>query len=194
MFCFYSLPSFSPHQDHRIVPFYSSARVHDQFSSVVLLKAGNFAFRGKVVQIQNANNTTYMMIHTMEITGMTVEDLMDKNMEYLDEFPRRPTTALKKLIADRVGTQKELALNSGLSPATISRMCKDDDFKYSIQEATRLVVGLQLPPPLSALFLDMIGFTRAVMVKYYRYQCIIDCMFMDDIYEITESHKTLFDR
>ena len=139
-------------------------------------------------------NEVYMMIHTMEVTGMTVEYLMDKNMEYLDELPRRPTTALKKLIADRVGTQKELALNSGLSPATISRMCKDDDFKYSIQEATRLVVGLQLPPPLSALFLDMIGFTRAVMVKYYRYQCIIDCMFMDDIYEITESHKMLFDR
>lgn len=139
-------------------------------------------------------NEVYMMIHTMEVTGMTVEDLMNKNMEYLDELPRRPTTALKKLIADRVGTQKELALNSGLSPATISRMCKDDDFKYSIQEATRLVVGLQLPPPLSALFLDMIGFTRAVMVKYYRYQCIIDCMFMDDIYEITESHKMLFDR
>ena len=114
-------------------------------------------------------NEVYLTIHTMEITGMTIEDIIEKNMEYLYSFPRRPTEALKKLIADRVGTQKELALNSGLSTATISRMCKDDDFMYSIQDMTRLVVGLQLPPPLSALYLDIVGFTRAVMVKYYRY-------------------------
>ncbi len=139
-------------------------------------------------------NEAYLMIHTMEITGMTTEVLMEKNMEYLDELPKRPSKALAKLIADRVGTQKELALNSGLSPATISRMCKDDDFRYTIQEVTRLVVGLQLPPPLSALFMDTIGFTRTVMVKYYRYQCIIDCMFMDDIYQIVETHQALFDQ
>lgn len=124
---------------------------------------------------------------------MTTEDVIEKNMEYLDTFPRRPTTALKKLIADRVGTQNELSLNSGLSPATISRMCKDDNYRYSIQDVTRLVVGLRLPPPLSALFLDIVGFTRTIMVRYYRYQCIIDCMFMDDIYAITETHKQLFD-
>ena len=139
-------------------------------------------------------NEAYLMIHTMEITGMTTEVLMEKNMEYLDELPKRPSKALAKLIADRVGTQKELALNSGLSPATISRMCKDDDFRYTIQEVTRLVVGLQLPPPLSALFMDTIGFTRTVMVKYYRYQCIIDCMFMDDISQIVETHQALFDQ
>ena len=50
-------------------------------------------------------NEVYLTIHTMEITGMTTEDVIEKNMEYLDTFPRRPTTALKKLIADRVGTQ-----------------------------------------------------------------------------------------
>ena len=32
------------------------------------------------------------------------------------------------------------------------------------------------------------------MVKYYRYQCIIDCMFMDDIYQIVETHHALFDQ
>lgn len=139
-------------------------------------------------------NEVYLTIHTMEITGMTTEDVIEKNMEYLDTFPRRPTTALKKLIADRVGTQNELSLNSGLSPATISRMCKDDNYRYSIQDVTRLVVGLRLPPPLSALFLDIVGFTHTIMVRYYRYQCIIDCMFMDDIYAITETHKQLFDK
>lgn len=139
-------------------------------------------------------NEVYLTIHTMEITGMPMEILMEKNMEYLDELPKRPSRALAKLIADRVGTQKELALNSGLSPATISRMCKDDDFRYTIQEVTRIIVGLQLPPPLSALFMDTIGFTRTVMVKYYRYQCIIDCMFMDDIYQIVETHHALFDQ
>ena len=35
-------------------------------------------------------------------------------------------------------------------------------------------IGLQLPPLLSSLFLEMTRFTRTVMVRYYRYQCIID--------------------
>ena len=32
-----------------------------------------------------------------------------------------------------------------------------------------------------------------VMVRYYRYQCIIDCLFMEDIETVVESHKKLFD-
>lgn len=39
----------------------------------------------------------------------------------------------------------------------------------------------------------MTRFTRTVMVRYYRYQCIIDCLFMEDIETVVESHKKLFD-
>ena len=138
-------------------------------------------------------NESYLMIHSFEITGMTLEELMDKNLEYLDELPRRPSKALSKLVKDRVKTQRGLAAASGISEAKISRMCNDDSYVYSIQDVTRIVIGLQLPPPLSALFLDMTGFTRAVMVKYLKYQCIMDCLFMEDIENVVESHKKLFD-
>ena len=138
-------------------------------------------------------NESYLMIHSFEITGMTLEELMDKNLEYLDELPRRPSKALSKLVKDRVKTQRGLAAASGISEAKISRMCNDDSYVYSIQDVTRIVIGLQLPPPLSALFLDMTGFTKAVMVKYLKYQCIMDCLFTEDIENVVESHKKLFD-
>ena len=118
---------------------------------------------------------------------------MEKNVEYLDELPRRPSKALTKLIKDRVETQRGLVASSGLSKSTVSRMCNEDDYDYSIQDVTRIIIGLELPPPLSALFLDMTGFSRAVMVKYYRYQCIIDCMFMEDIETVVETHRALFE-
>ena len=60
-------------------------------------------------------------------------------------------------------------------------------------ERRTAIIGLQLPPLLSSLFLEMTRFTRTVMVRYYRYQCIIDCLFMEDIETVVESHKKLFD-
>lgn len=139
-------------------------------------------------------NAEYLMIHSLEVAGgMKLEELMERNAEYLEDFPTRPTKVLAKLIQDRVGSQSKLALNSGISQATISRMCKDDNFRYSVQQVTRLVVGLRLPPPLSGLLLESIGFTRTIMARHHRYQCIIDCMFMDDIYQIVDTHKDMFD-
>ena len=58
--------------------------------------------------------------------------MQDIHAEYLETFPRRPSAALVQLIHDRCGTQKELSLRSGISEATISRMCSDDSFRYDI--------------------------------------------------------------
>lgn len=133
------------------------------------------------------------MVHSLDISGMSRDELEEKNLEYLDSLPRRPSKALTKLLKDRVKTQRGLAAATGLSEAKISRMCNEDDYEYSIQDVTRLIIGLQLPPLLSSLFLEMTRFTRTVMVRYYRYQCIIDCLFMEDIETVIESHKKLFD-
>ena len=137
-------------------------------------------------------NGCYLMIHSFDITGMNMDELMEKNLDYLDTLPRRPSKALSKLIKDRVKTQKGLAAASGLSESKICRMCHDDSYQYSIQDVTRIVIGLELPPVLSALFLEMTGFTRAVMIRYLQYQCIIDCFFMEDIDTVVESHRNLF--
>lgn len=152
------------------------------------------SYRIGVLHSDQDYNESYLMIHTLDISGVPDEELMDKNLEYLDELPKRPSKALTKLIKDRLKTQRALAAASGLSEPTISRMCKEDDYDYTIQDVTRLIVGLQLPPPLSALFLDMTRFTRTVMVKYLRYQCIIDCMFMEDIDTVVEAHPKMFDQ
>ena len=138
-------------------------------------------------------NECYLMVHSLDISGMSGDELEEKNLEYLGSLPRRPSKALTKLLKDRVKTQRGLAAATGLSEAKISRMCNEDDYEYSIQDVTRLIIGLQLPPLLSSLFLEMTRFTRTVMVRYYRYQCIIDCLFMEDIETVVESHKKLFD-
>ncbi|MBQ9210190.1 MAG: hypothetical protein IJ153_00675 [Clostridia bacterium] len=138
-------------------------------------------------------NECYLMVHSLDIAGMPKDELEEKNLEYLDSLPRRPAKALSKLIKDRVKTQRGLAAASGISEAKISRMCREDDYDYSIQDVTRIIIGLQLPPLLSSMFLEMTRFTRAVMVRYYRYQCIIDCLFMEDIETVVESHRLLFD-
>ncbi len=57
----------------------------------------------------------------------------------------------------------------------------------------RLVIGLALPPLLSALLLEMTGFTRSVMVRYIRQQCVIDCMFTEDIETVIKTNPALFD-
>ncbi len=137
-------------------------------------------------------NACYLMIHSFDIAGMNMDELMERNADYLDKLPRRPSKALTKLIKDRVKSQRGLAAASGLSEAQISRMCHDDTYRYSIQDVTRIVIGLELPPGLSSLFLEMTGFTRAVMVSYLQYQCIIDCLFMEDIETVVDTHKNLF--
>ena len=68
--------------------------------------------------------------------NLSEEALDEKNAEYLETFPRRPSAALVQLIHDRCGTQKELSLRSGISEATISRMCSDDNFRYDIRQIT----------------------------------------------------------
>ena len=137
-------------------------------------------------------NEVYVMIHSMQISGMTPETLMTKNIEYIENFPRTPAKAMAKLVKDRCKTQREAAFRCGMSETTISRMCKDNSFPYDIRQATMIVVGLSLPPMLSSIFLDLIGFNKAVMLRHYRYQCIIDCMFMDDLETVMETHKDLF--
>lgn len=134
------------------------------------------------------------MIHSLNIAGLSPIELDAKNMEYLEDFPRTPTKALSKLIADRCKNQKELSFTSGLSESTISRMCREKNFPYDIKQITRLVIGLKLPPALSAIFMELVGFSKAAMIRYYRYQCIIDCLFMDDIETVVEAHRELFEK
>lgn len=144
------------------------------------------------LQSDEEYNESYLMIHSLDISHLTREKIEEKNIEYLDELPRSPSKALSKLVKDRLGTQSGLAAASGLSKSTVSRMCTDDYFNYSIQDVTRLVIGLQLPPPLSSMLLELTRFPRSVMARYYRYQCIIDCLFMEDIETIVETHPQLF--
>ncbi len=98
-----------------------------------------------------------------------------------------------QLIHDLCGTLKELSLRSGISEATISRMCSDDSFRYDIRQITRIVISLHMPPLLSAAFMELTGFGTAVMTRYLRYQCIIACMFMDELDDVINSNRKLFE-
>lgn len=147
---------------------------------------------------QSAARTTILIVHTLICSldldeNLSEEALDEKNAEYLETFPRRPSAALVQLIHDRCGTQKELSLRSGISEATISRMCSDDNFRYDIRQITRIVISLHMPPLLSAAFMEQTGFGTAVMTRYLRYQCIIACMFMDELDDVINSNRKLFE-
>ena len=94
-------------------------------------------------------NEVYVMIHSLQIAGMTPEMLETKNVEYLENFPRTPAKAMAQLVKDRCKTKREAAYRCGLSETTISRMCRENNFPYDIQQVTRIVVGMKLPPMLS---------------------------------------------
>ena len=49
-------------------------------------------------------------------------------------------------------------MRSGISEATISRMCSDDNFRYDIRQITRIVISLHMPPLLSAALMESILF------------------------------------
>ena len=141
-----------------------------------------------------AYQDSYTLICSLDLDENLSEEALDeKNAEYLETFPRRPSAALVQLIHDRCGTQKELSLRSGISEATISRMCSDDNFRYDIRQITRIVISLHMPPLLSAAFMELTGFGTAVMTRYLRYQCIIACMFMDELDDVINSNRKLFE-
>ena len=141
-----------------------------------------------------AYQDSYTLICSLDLDENLSEEALDeKNAEYLETFPRRPSAALVQLIHDRCGTQKELSLRSGISEATISRMCSDDSFRYDIRQITRIVISLHMPPLLSAAFMELTGFGTAVMTRYLRYQCIIACMFMDELDDVINSNRKLLE-
>lgn len=162
---FYREYAFSAYSDYQIGQLYSSSEYND----------------------------AYKLIHSVDVTGLAEDEIEDKNAEYLAKFPFTQTEAIKMLIQDRCGTQKELSLRTGISSSKISTMCQDEGHRFSIQDATKIIIGLRMPPPLSSRFLEVIGFPRTVMMKYYRYQCIIDCLFMDGVQSVIETHKSLFE-
>ena len=133
-----------------------------------------------------------MLVSTLDPADLSEDELMEKNEDYLASLPRYPSKLLSKLIEDRVQTQAALAELSGIDKSKVSNMCKKDDYRYSIEDVTRIIIGLQMPPPLSALFLEVTGFPRTVMMRYYRYLCLIECCFMDDIEVVISSHPKLF--
>ena len=84
-------------------------------------------------------------------------------------------------------------MRSRISEETISGMCSDDNFRYDIRQITRIVISLHMPPLLSAALMEQTGFGTAVMTRYLRYQCIIACMFMDELDDVINSNRKLFE-
>ncbi len=146
---------------------------------------------GVLCSVQGFNDR-YVPVDPDVTEGMSREETLAQDAAYLASLPRTPAQALSKVIADRCGTQREAAFRCGLSESMVSRMCSDNTFRYDIRQITRLAVGLSMPPPLSGLFMEMTGFPRMMMVNYYRYECIIQYLYMEDMETVEESHREMF--
>ncbi len=123
---------------------------------------------------------------------MTQHQLMKRDVTFLSELPRTPAEALSTIIEKTCKTQREAAFLCGLSETMVSNMCGNNNFRYTIKQVTRLVVGLGMPPALSLMFLEMAGFNQAKMLSHYDYQCVILYMWMDGIEKVEESCPKLF--
>ena len=77
-------------------------------------------------------------------------------------------------------------MRSGISEATISRMCSDDNFRYDIRQITRIVISLHMPPLLSAAFMESILFPDENAPR-----CAVDFCILANANETQRSSATL---
>ena len=94
---------------------------------------------------------------------------------------------LKQLMKWSKVNVKTLSLLSLLSTKTIQRMRNNEDYQASIETIIALCVGMQLPPPVSRRFLELVGFQiRYSSELMAAYDYILDEYYINGIYSCNE--------
>ena len=115
---------------------------------------------------------------------LTQPEILEKQGDLIASLPDHPGHALEKLMKScgnlTVAQMAEYAL---VSSGTVKNWRKEE-YRFKPETALRIIVGLHLPPWISARFLQIAG----VDLKYYGlhmlYRNIISCHYMDTMYEV----------
>ena len=109
---------------------------------------------------------------------------MDDMARLLRELPPSFPEALTCLMRRAHVTIEQLEERAFISARTISRLRTEERSEYALDQVIALCVALHLPPWLSRELLRRAGFSLRQSGQHLAYQCILDCMFMDEVADV----------
>ena len=103
-------------------------------------------------------------------------------------MPQKPGAALEYLMKKaskgrRDMSTDELGERCGVTGRTVRNWC-NEEYQFSPETFIRIVVGLHLPPFISMRFMDICGVKLQFHGIHMMYWKIVNCYFMDTIYEV----------
>lgn len=102
----------------------------------------------------------------------------------LEGVPSAFPETLTYLMRQAHMTIERLEEKSFISGRTISRLRTEERSEYSTDQVVAICVALHLPPWLSRELLQRAGILLRKTRQHLAYQCILDCMFMDEVEDV----------
>lgn len=107
-----------------------------------------------------------------------------KMRRVLEEMPSTFPDALTYLMRRAHMTIERLEEKTFISGRTISRLRTEERSEYSVDQVIAICVALHLPPWLSRELLQRAGLLLRKSKQHLAYQCVLDCMFMDEVEDV----------
>ena len=105
----------------------------------------------------------------------------------LETLPSSFPEALTFLMRRAHVTIEQLEEKTSISSRTISRLRTEERSEYTLDQVIALCIALHLPPWLSRELLQRAGILLRRTKQHLAYQCILDCMFMDEVSDVQRS-------
>ena len=105
----------------------------------------------------------------------------------LEMIPSSFPEALTFLMRRARVTIEQLEEKTSISGRTISRLRTEERSEYSLDQVLAICIALHLPPWLSRELLHRAGILLRRTKQHLAYQCILDCMFMDEVSDVQRS-------
>ena len=114
---------------------------------------------------------------------LTPTEASEMQSTLIASLPASPGKALRALMDYKGVTNASLAEAALVSGSSVDRWLREE-YSYSPEVALRIIVGLHMPPWLSAWFLDMTHVPLTYHGKHLLYRHVINCRYMDPMTEI----------
>lgn len=102
----------------------------------------------------------------------------------LESLPASFPAALTFLMRRAHVTIEQLEEKAFISARTISRLRTEERGEYALDQVIAICIALHLPPWLSRELLQRAGFILRRTKQQLAYQCVLDCMFMDEVSDV----------
>lgn len=102
----------------------------------------------------------------------------------LTALPPAFPEALTYLMRQARVTIEQLEEKTGISARTISRLRTEERREYTLDQVIAICVALHLPTWLSRELLQRAGLLLRKTRQHLAYQCVLDCMFMDEVEDV----------